>query len=379
MNIPIFVGVALVVAGGTLLAAGFGAFDDLAGDYRECAWHIDVPMQESAAASLRLTFNNSAGGPLRVRACAFDADGLQRVDEEFDVPESPAHVVDLKVPRGAFELVVQIDSPGGHSDVWSLVDSTACADHSVSKDYPVYLTHWDGIYSNAFDQNRMLPPDRRPPDTSTWFGVRPATCTATGAVVESERPDSEGSSFDIDLSALSGGPGLGLGGVLGVAGLMTLGLAGGPGLAFGAYGLFTRLVRPKILDQPTRSRIVDLVEQRPGIRFQEIATSLGLGQGTAMHHLQVLVAQKALSRLRHAYFVFGKYGRDDMRRTVALSTPTARAMFDALGSIQEARVVDLARRLGVTRSWATKVVKDLERAGLVRRRRQGRACFVDSV
>src|SRR5687767_10809395 len=133
LNIPISLGVALMVAGGTALAAGFGAFDGLVGDYKECAWHIDVPQSGGQTGSVRMTFNNSVA-PLRVRACAFDGDGFQRVDEEFDVPVSAALVVELSVPAGAFLLVVQIHTGEGDSDLYSLIDSTGCPGQALSKE-----------------------------------------------------------------------------------------------------------------------------------------------------------------------------------------------------------------------------------------------------
>lgn len=377
VNIPILAGVALVMAGGTSLAAGFGAFDDWAGDGRECPYHVDVPLSGSRSGTLRMTFNNSVGD-FHVRACAFDADGLQRVDEEFGVPVSDAHTVDLPVPQGDFLLVVQIQTSEGHADLRSLIDTTGCLGHAIAKDFPVGRSSPPATSeTQAFESNETHPrPPPRPFHSSVWFGLRPATCAASGHVVERDIPDGEGSSMGFDLDSLRGAPGVSLGSVFTVAGFMTLGVAASHPFGVGAVALFSRLARPRLLDQPTRSRMVDLVEAQPGIRFHEIATTLGLGQGVALHHLRVLLREKLVCRVGKSFFLVGKFGRDEMASMTALRSPAARAMFGALHAAPRTAVSDLAWKLRVTPSWAAKVIKRLEEAGLVVRSRKGRACIV---
>ncbi len=374
-NLALLTGLTLILAGGTSLAAGFGAFDDWAGDGRECPWHIDVPLTDSQAGLLRMTFNNSVA-PVKVRACAFDADGFQRVDEDFDVPVAEAHTIELPVPRGEFMLVVQIQTPEGNADLRSLIDGTSCVDHVLLKDFPIGRSDPPTDHQHrAFESNSTDPRHQRLAAPSVWFGLRPATCAPTGEVVEREWPDYEGSG-GIDLGSLGGSPGLSLGSILTVAGFMIVGVAVSGPFPVGLVGLFTRLARPKVLDQPTRALIFELVNERPGIRFHEIATTLALAQGQALHHLRVLVTQRVLSRVGHAYFVAGTRGAHEMRAIAALQEPTARAMYDSLRPKEQTRVVDLARKLGVTSSWAAKVAKRLETAGLVERQRVGRTCLV---
>src|SRR5688500_18149623 len=59
--------------------------------------------------------------------------------------------------------------------------------------------------------------------------------------------------------------------------------------------LFTRLLRPKLLDQPVRSGIYDLVDAEPGIHHAAIAQRLGLAEGQALYHLDVLTRERLLS------------------------------------------------------------------------------------
>ena len=306
VNIPILVGVALVAAGSVTMAAGFGAFDEWAGDQRECPWHITVPLAGSGHGTLRMTFNNSVA-PFPVRVCAFDDDGFRRIDRTFEIPVSEAHEVMLDVPSGPFLFVIEFNGPYEERSVMnSIIEPEGCAGAALAKEFPVGE---EASYA--------------------WYGLRPATCIASGAVVELERPDSEGSSMSLGSLPLAGRPGVGFGSVLTVAGLMTIGIAKSSTIAFGTIALFSRLVRPRLLDQPTRSQILDLVEMRPGIRFVEIAKSLELGQGSALHHLRVLAREHLLSRVGHAYFVTGQHTRDEMRRINALEAPAARAFYDA--------------------------------------------------
>lgn len=60
---------------------------------------------------------------------------------------------------------------------------------------------------------------------------------------------------------------------------------------------------------------------------------------------------------------------------VALADPTRRAILAALGE-GEQRVTDLAKPFDMSLNAVSKHVKTLERAGLVRRRREGREHFL---
>ena len=60
---------------------------------------------------------------------------------------------------------------------------------------------------------------------------------------------------------------------------------------------------------------------------------------------------------------------------LALADPTRRAIMDALGD-GEMRVTDIARPFDMSLNAVSKHVKTLERAGLVRRRREGREHLV---
>lgn len=66
--------------------------------------------------------------------------------------------------------------------------------------------------------------------------------------------------------------------------------------------LFTKLSRQSALDQPSRQEILRCAQQRPGITFSEIRNATGLGSGTAVHHLRVLVREGFLTTRRDGQF-----------------------------------------------------------------------------
>ncbi len=72
------------------------------------------------------------------------------------------------------------------------------------------------------------------------------------------------------------------------------------------------------------------------------------------------------------------HATDDAMRDgvlLALADPTRRAIMEALGE-GEMRVTDIARPFNMSLNAVSKHVKTLERAGLVRRRREGREHLV---
>lgn len=60
----------------------------------------------------------------------------------------------------------------------------------------------------------------------------------------------------------------------------------------------------------------------------------------------------------------------------ALADPTRRAILSALAQAREARVTDVARPFDISLNSVSKHIRMLERAGLVRRRVEGREHFL---
>ncbi len=126
------------------------------------------------------------------------------------------------------------------------------------------------------------------------------------------------------------------------------------------------------LEQATRRRLYDHLLLLPGDHFRAIARSLGIGVGTARHHLQIMIRdglvyeRKADGRSR--YYVagdseqrakndlFGKHwGFRDLRLRI----------WNALNRTGESTATKIATILGITRQLTAYHLGRLEEKGLV--------------
>lgn len=165
-----------------------------------------------------------------------------------------------------------------------------------------------------------------------------------------------------------------------LAGAAAVGLAGVLALllAKGSLGaLYTRLARPRLLQQEARARTYQLVADRPGIHASGVARHLGGGHGPAEYHLGVLVREGFLTRVVakgfRRYFVTGKLPPDEMRAITAMHQRRGADALQLLAQRPGLTVGELAAALGVQPPAASKTVDALAAAGLVERRREGRA------
>jgi predicted transcriptional regulator len=143
----------------------------------------------------------------------------------------------------------------------------------------------------------------------------------------------------------------------------------------GLGALYTRLAKPRLLEQEARARAYALVRERPGIHAREVARALG-SAGNADYHLGVLEREGFVSSVRtegfRRYFLTGRLPPARMRTEAVLLQGRAALARDAIAAAPGLGVVQLARTLGVQPPAASKVVDRLERAGLVERRREGK-------
>lgn len=147
-------------------------------------------------------------------------------------------------------------------------------------------------------------------------------------------------------------------------------------LALGGL-LYTRLSRPKLLDQEARAKVYAMVATEPGLHASEVARRLGGGHGLAEYHLGVLVREGYLTTVAtpgfRRYFVTGRLPPAAMRAQATLAQGRAADALRAIAARPGLSLSDLAAALGVQAPAASKVVDRLEAAGLVERRRDGRA------
>ncbi|MHB8632899.1 MAG: thrombospondin type 3 repeat-containing protein [Thermoplasmatota archaeon] len=138
---------------------------------------------------------------------------------------------------------------------------------------------------------------------------------------------------------------------------------------------FSRLIPDRILEQPVRRQIVDLVTAQPGIHPQGLVRQLGLTRGAVEHHLRILekagyVRGKQLGG-RVCYFSVGQVDVRVQPAAVVLRSHLARSLVE--NALQEPglSLTDLADRVHCSYGAMLYHVDRLEEAGLVRRERRG--------
>lgn len=148
-----------------------------------------------------------------------------------------------------------------------------------------------------------------------------------------------------------------------------------PGL--GAFILYSRLVKPRLLDHTVRDRLHDLVSREPGIHSRELGRALGVADGQVAHHLGILARERLLVSIglpafRH-WFVPGRYSRADMRAIAALRDPTRRALYDVVTANPGVTLAHAAGSVGVSKAAGSRAARALERVGIIERANVGQA------
>lgn len=122
------------------------------------------------------------------------------------------------------------------------------------------------------------------------------------------------------------------------------------------------------LADPTRKRIVALLERTPGLHVAEIARRLQLTWQGARHHLVILedasFVSSALVRRRRVYYA-GALAPGEVLRERALASPSAVRLARAILAEPGLTALELARGAGLTRRVAYHHALLLRRAGLV--------------
>lgn len=130
-----------------------------------------------------------------------------------------------------------------------------------------------------------------------------------------------------------------------------------------------------------RGQIYLLVRAEPGVSTKSICRNLGIGWGTAIHHLNVLsrrgrLESRRVGQYRH-WYLFGTVTPFESRATSLLRHPAARAVYDAVRRTPGSNQATIARGLGKDPSAVSRQAKRLEDAGLLWRDRspKGYRCF----
>lgn len=142
-------------------------------------------------------------------------------------------------------------------------------------------------------------------------------------------------------------------------------------------GLFSRFDRDELLDHPVRRRIVETVEDRPGIHLEAFVRRLDLGRGQLEHHLSQLVQADLLveheSTGYRAYFRPAQLEPPLREALVRLKADGARDLLRAVADHPEAGIRELSRRTGLAPSTVSYHARRLEEADLVSIKRSSQA------
>ena len=187
-------------------------------------------------------------------------------------------------------------------------------------------------------------------------------CLIRGHSVKAGQIESTGESSDLRWKLVAAGVGLGL-------------LALRPGGSL--WALLARIAGDRVLDHPTRRRIVEAVKQDPGITTQEIRKLLEIPWTTAVHHLKMLEVNEVLVCSRHGHQCHwfdreqGALSRDRLALG-ALRSPATRRVYECVAKNPELPLTALAKILGVEHTTVKFHLRRLQRISIVEARRHGR-------
>ncbi|HEX2021813.1 MAG TPA: winged helix-turn-helix transcriptional regulator [Candidatus Thermoplasmatota archaeon] len=133
--------------------------------------------------------------------------------------------------------------------------------------------------------------------------------------------------------------------------------------------LYTRLRRERLLDNPVRARLHDLVRREPGVHRAVLVEALGVGEGATRHHLRQLVAARILSEIEvdgyARYFVAGDVPPDAARRAAVLRAGSNARVYELLAAEPRLTLREAASRLGLSAPTIHRAKAKLTRAGLL--------------
>lgn len=144
-----------------------------------------------------------------------------------------------------------------------------------------------------------------------------------------------------------------------------------------AMGLFSRLERGDLMDNPVRARVHDAVAQDPGLSVSEVRSRTGIAWGTAVHHLRRLEQHGmvvSVSQLAHRrYFAANSPAASQRTAIAVVMHPTARRIAHAVNARPGIDQTGICQSLGINNPAASKHLRQFEAQGLVQTARDGRS------
>lgn len=136
------------------------------------------------------------------------------------------------------------------------------------------------------------------------------------------------------------------------------------------WPLFRRLSRGDVLENPTRRRVLQSLQTRPGLTAGRLARELSIDPSTAQHHLETLrrfgfVEARTVGRRRLHYPSGLPGGEPERTLWAALNSEKTRLVLESLAAQPRASLREMARATGLARSTVGWHVQRLRRLQLL--------------
>lgn len=141
-------------------------------------------------------------------------------------------------------------------------------------------------------------------------------------------------------------------------------------------GLFSRIDRGQLLDNPVRARVHDAVANEPGVTLSEVQQRAGIAWGTTVHHLRRLESHGLVvsvsQRAHRRYFLANTPAAAQRAALAAILHPTARRIATLVAAQPGIDQTGLCQTLGLNGPAASKHLAQFRSHGLVTSLRDGR-------
>ncbi len=317
---------------------------------------VPEPDESTPTGTVRFEIHNLEW-PVEARFCLADEEGNKRHDVTRKIGADATLLLDLEVPVGVYHGGFRIEEDRMVSRYQSL-DLGACPDQAILVSARFGYAFFGGVTAGTTNPECM---DR--PQQDTDHPLYPSG-TQIGEPPLIGPPNAQTLQMMATVLAVASG------GILAGAALLRL-----DRLRWILAFFFTRIRAPKALDHRLREETQRLVQERPGLRAEDLRKTLGLGHGQSAHHLRILIQSGLLETLRISgsrhYYPAGRYGQQEKRRLALLHHKAARRLYDTILKTGEGDVSTLARKSSLSVAYASRLGARLAAEGLVERRREG--------
>jgi predicted transcriptional regulator len=139
-----------------------------------------------------------------------------------------------------------------------------------------------------------------------------------------------------------------------------------------AQGLFGRVSGPELLEQPMRRRLLQIIEERPGIHASELCRESGEPWGTVQYHLSLLHKGELVTTIeagRERRFFPNQVDPARARLLAILHQGRRLEIASFIQGHPGARQVDICDALSLSRKTFRHAIEPLVEEGLVQERK----------